>query len=71
MTADSNMSLAALGFAFVAICACVQLANPVVPKVCSADPQRSAASFRGIRGYISTMANLKFTDFLVKGILFS
>jgi len=37
-TAGIDMALAALGFAFVAICSCVQQASPAVPKVCSADP---------------------------------
>jgi hypothetical protein len=35
----------------------------VVPKVCSEDPKGSATSSKGIRGYISVMATLKFTYF--------
>jgi len=65
------MSLAAPGFAFVAICACVQQAISADTKVCIADPHGSATSFWGIPGYIYAMATLKFTDFLIKGILFS
>jgi hypothetical protein len=63
------MSLAALGFAFVAICACVQRASAAVPKVCSANPQVSASSCWEIRVYIYAVATLKLTDFLMKGML--
>ena len=38
---------------------------PVVPKLCSGDPKRSAISSQGIRGYISVMANLKFIYFSI------
>ena len=40
----------------------LQLSVPAVPKMCSADP-------KGIRGYISVMATLKFT-YCCKGIMF-
>jgi hypothetical protein len=40
----------------------------VVPKLCSADHKGSVTSSQGIRGYISVMAAIKFTYFLlVKG----
>jgi hypothetical protein len=42
----------------------------VVPRVCAADPRGSVISFQGIHGYISVMANFKFTFFLIKGIMF-
>jgi len=35
----------------------------VAPKVCFADPDGSATSYQVIRGYISVMGALKFTDF--------
>jgi hypothetical protein len=38
--------------------------NPVVPKVCSADPKGSATRPQGICKYISVMATLKFTYLL-------
>jgi len=41
-----------------------------VPKVCSADPKGSATSSQEICGYISVMATLKRTYFLIEGILF-
>ena len=37
--------------------------NPVVPKLCSADPTGSATSSQGIRGYISVTDNLKSCNF--------
>jgi len=40
--------------------------NPVVPKMCYADPKGSTTSSQGIHGYISVMATLKFTYFLNK-----
>ena len=41
-----------------------------VPKVCSADPKGSATSSQEICGYISVMATLKLTYFLIEGITF-
>jgi len=40
--------------------------NTVVPKVCSANPTTSSL---GIRRYISVMATLKFTYFVIKRII--
>ena len=40
----------------------------VVPEVCSADPKRNATNSQGIRGYISLMATLKRSKFLIKRI---
>jgi hypothetical protein len=34
------------------------------------DPQGSAISFQGMRGYTSAFADLKFTYSLTKGIVF-
>jgi hypothetical protein len=42
----------------------------VAPKVCSADPKGSTTSFQGTREYISVMATLKFSYFLIKEIMF-
>ena len=41
----------------------------VVTKVHSADPKGSMTISQRIHGYISLVAVLKFTDFLVKGIM--
>jgi hypothetical protein len=38
----------------------------VVPKVSLADPNGSTTKSQGIRGYISVMASLEFTNFLKK-----
>jgi hypothetical protein len=43
----------------------------VLPKVCSADLKGTATSSQGIRGYISLMATLKFTNFLIKQLFFN
>jgi len=49
---------------------CYFCANPLVSKLCSADPKSSATSFQGIRGHISILAALKVIIilFLIKGI---
>jgi len=39
-----------------------------VLKMCSMDPKGSAVSSLGICGYISVIAALKFTYFLIKGL---
>ena len=44
-----------------------ELHTAVVPKVRFADPKGFATSSQGIRGYISVMAALKFTYFIIKG----
>jgi len=41
-----------------------------VPKFCSAYPKGPATSSQGMRGNISVMATLKFTYFLIQGIMF-
>jgi len=41
----------------------------VVPNVCSANPNGSANSSRGIREYVSVMATLILTYFLMKVIM--
>ena len=38
--------------------------------MCSMDPKGSAVSSLGICGYISVIAALKFTYFLIKGMIF-
>jgi hypothetical protein len=43
---------------------------PVVPEVCSSDPNVSATGSQRIHGYISVMDALKFTYFLIKRIMF-
>jgi hypothetical protein len=43
----------------------------VVPKLCSANPKGSLTNCLEIRLYISVVAALKFTFFLIKGIIFS
>jgi hypothetical protein len=42
----------------------------VVLTMCSMDPKGSAISSLGICGYISVIAALKFTYFLIKGLMF-
>jgi len=42
----------------------------VVLTMCSMDPKGSAIISLGICGYISVIAALKFTYFLIKGIMF-
>jgi hypothetical protein len=44
-----------------------ELHTAVVPKVRFADPKGSATSFQEIRGYISIMAALEATYFVIKG----
>jgi hypothetical protein len=44
--------------------------RPVVPKVCSMDLFRSMTISQGILGYFSEMTALKFSYFLIKGIMF-
>jgi len=39
--------------------------DAVLPKACSKDPLESATSSQRIRGYISVIATLKFTYFLI------
>jgi hypothetical protein len=39
---------------------------PAVPKMLSADPNGYATSSHEVCGYISVMADLKFTGFLIK-----
>ena len=46
------------------------VSRPVVPEVCSTDPNGSKTSFWGIHGYISVMATFKFAIFYIKGITF-
>jgi len=43
--------------------------SAVVSKLCSADPQGSVTSSRGIHGYISVMATLKFIYPFIEGIM--
>jgi hypothetical protein len=43
--------------------------STVVPKVCHADPKGSATGSQGIRGYISVMTTLKYTYFLIEGMI--
>ena len=49
------------------IIGCLWTDSAVVPKACCA--MGSATSSQGIRGYISVMATLKFTYFLIKGTI--
>jgi len=42
----------------------------VVPKVWPADPMESMTTSQGLHGYVSVMATLRFTNFLIKGIMF-
>jgi len=42
----------------------------VVPEVCSADPKRTTTNSHGIREYISVMATLMLSKFLIKSITF-
>jgi hypothetical protein len=46
---------------------CYFCANPVVPKLCSADPKGSATSSQGIHGHthIYVLGALKVTYFLI------
>ena len=46
-----------------------ELHTAMVPKVRFADLKESATSSQGIREYISVMATLKFTYFVIKGIV--
>ena len=39
----------------------VKQVSSLVPKMCSADPKASGSNSQGIRGYISMVANLKFS----------
>ena len=48
----------------------IKFSGPVVPKVCSADPKRSATGSQRIRGYMSVMVTLKFTYFLIEVLMF-
>jgi hypothetical protein len=43
--------------------------SAMVPKMCFADPTGYATSSQEIRGYISVMANIRSTYFLIKGIM--
>jgi hypothetical protein len=43
--------------------------NSLVPQVCSANQKEFAISFQGISGYISVIATLKFTYFLINWII--
>ena len=43
--------------------------NKVVPKVCCADPTGPTTSSQAIRRYISVMATLKFTYFLLNELI--
>ena len=44
--------------------------TPVLPTVCSAEPKGTATFSQGIHGYICATVILKFTYFLIKGIMF-
>jgi hypothetical protein len=44
--------------------------RPGVPKMLFADLKWSETSSQGIRGYNSTLVTLKYTYFLIKGIMF-
>jgi len=46
-------------------CIITKSSVPAVPKVCSSGPQEIRDQFRGICGYISLMAALKFTYFCI------
>jgi hypothetical protein len=45
--------------------------NSLVPQVCFVKLKESPISFQGIRGYISVTTTLKFTYFLINGIMFA
>jgi hypothetical protein len=48
----------------------MELVKPVVHKVCSTYLEGFISISQGICKYISVMATLKFTYFLIKGVMF-